>query len=279
MHPTDPSSDNADAEAPDRATVVWSDTGQPRSPRFGDVYRSLGEDGQGGLAQARHVFLAGCGLGAADGGALIRAQWHGRDAWRVLENGFGLGLNFLATWLAWQLDPGRPRRLFYEATEAWPPTADDIRRSAAPFAAVAGLGHALASQWETLQSHGTLALADGSVLLRLHTGSAQTVLAGLEPPFDSVFLDGFSPKRNPDMWTPTLLHRIGELTRPGGLAATWCVARSVRDALASAGFQVDRRPGLPPKRHCLVARRMADPAPDRTPPTNPVRPPASGLPA
>jgi tRNA 5-methylaminomethyl-2-thiouridine biosynthesis bifunctional protein len=27
----------------------------------------------------------------------------------------------------------------------------------------------------------------------------------------------------------------------------------VRDTLAAAGFEVQRRPGLPPKRHCLVA--------------------------
>ena len=39
----------------------WLDDGTPYSPRFGDRYHSE----QGGLAQAREVFLHGCGLPAA----------------------------------------------------------------------------------------------------------------------------------------------------------------------------------------------------------------------
>ena len=64
--------------------VAWDDDGTPRSPRFHDIYRSA----TGGLEQAQHVFLQGCGLPEA---------WAGRTQWRVLEAGFGLGLNFLAT--------------------------------------------------------------------------------------------------------------------------------------------------------------------------------------
>ena len=46
---------------PPEPTVVWDAHGTPRSPRFGDIYRSQGLDGLGGLAQSRHVFLQGCG--------------------------------------------------------------------------------------------------------------------------------------------------------------------------------------------------------------------------
>ena len=89
-------------------TVHWREDGTPTSPRFGDIYRSAGGDGRGGLAQARQVFLAGCGL-LADGDA--PSAWAGRQVWQVLETGFGLGLNFLATWQAWRADPQRPARL------------------------------------------------------------------------------------------------------------------------------------------------------------------------
>jgi tRNA 5-methylaminomethyl-2-thiouridine biosynthesis bifunctional protein len=87
--------------------VSWDDDGTPRSPRFDDIYRSAA----GGLEQAQHVFLDGSGLGAA---------WAGRARWRVLEAGFGLGLNFLATWHAWRCDPQRPRLLHFVSIEAWP---------------------------------------------------------------------------------------------------------------------------------------------------------------
>ena len=66
----------------------------PRSSVYGDLYHSR----IGALAQARHVFLQGNGL---------PGRWAGRARFTVLETGFGLGNNFLATWDAWQSDPAR----------------------------------------------------------------------------------------------------------------------------------------------------------------------------
>ena len=70
---------------------------------------------------------------------------------------------------------------------------------------------------------------------------------------DSVFLDGFDPRKNPAMWQASTLQALARHCRPGTRLATWCVARSVRDALAASGFVCEKRPGLPPKRHCLGA--------------------------
>ena len=54
--------------------------GVPFAPEFQDIYHSA----SGGLAQARHVFLAGNSL---------PERWRGRDSFTILETGFGLGLN------------------------------------------------------------------------------------------------------------------------------------------------------------------------------------------
>jgi tRNA 5-methylaminomethyl-2-thiouridine biosynthesis bifunctional protein len=64
----------------------------PYSARYDDIYHSA----QGGLEQARHVFL---------GGNDIPAAWRGCERFVILETGLGLGLNFLATWHAWRNDP------------------------------------------------------------------------------------------------------------------------------------------------------------------------------
>ena len=71
------------------SSVSWDGDGQPRSPLYQDIYRSRGPDGDHGLAQARHVFLQGCELLGP------QAVWKHQPHWSVLENGFGLGLNFL----------------------------------------------------------------------------------------------------------------------------------------------------------------------------------------
>ncbi len=236
--------------------VAWDEQGAPYSPRFGDRYRSEGLDGLGGLAQARHVFLAGCQLCEADGSPMPSSAWADAPRWRVLENGFGLGLNFLATWDLWRRDPRRPPVLVYEATEAFPPTAADIVRGAQAFEALGPLVHALTRHWSQLQERGALALENGAVQLHLHVGDALPTLRGLSTGVDAVFLDGFDPKLNPAMWSPELMQAVARLTRSGGMAATWCVARAVRDALHDAGFEPERRAGLPPKRHCLRARRQ-----------------------
>src|SRR2546427_191519 len=81
--------------------------GVPHSEAFGDIYHSV----SGGLEQARHVFLRGNGL---------PERWAGRERFVVFETGFGLGLNFLATWQAWRADASRPRRLHFVSIEKHP---------------------------------------------------------------------------------------------------------------------------------------------------------------
>jgi tRNA 5-methylaminomethyl-2-thiouridine biosynthesis bifunctional protein len=73
----------------DASPVAWGEDGVPRSPRFDDVYYSSA----GGLAEARTVFLEGCGLPDA---------WTGQSRFVVGELGFGTGLNILALLDLWR---------------------------------------------------------------------------------------------------------------------------------------------------------------------------------
>ena len=215
---------------PPEPTVVWDAQGTPRSPRFGDIYRSQGLDGLGGLAQSRHVFLQGCGLLGP------QARWQHRAHWTVLETGFGLGLNFLTTWAAWRADPHRSRLLHFMSVEAFPVTAQDVLRSAAPWPELRPLAQSLAERWWGLiEGVHRLRLDDGQVLLTLGIGPAAQRLHELSGQADSVFLDGFSPDVNPELWSPSLLSQVAEHCRPGTQLSTWCVTRPVREALQHPG--------------------------------------------
>lgn len=97
------------------AEVDFSDPAAPAAPAFGDVYHSRA----GALAQARHVFLGGNGL---------PGRWQGRRRFVVLETGFGLGNNFLATWDAWRQDPARCERLVFVSVEKHPLRREDLAR-------------------------------------------------------------------------------------------------------------------------------------------------------
>lgn len=213
--------------------------GSPYSPRFGDRYRSE----LGGLEQARDVFLKGCGLPEA---------WAGQPQWCVLETGFGLGLNFLVTWAAWKADPQRPRLLHFVSLEALPASADDVFRSARSHPELIPFAQALKDQlWGLLPGMHRLVFEGGRVLLTLCIGDARAMLQGAALQADSVYLDGFSPLLNPDIWDVHTFKAVARCCRRGTRVATWTVARSVRDALAQCGFVVKKVPGIPPKRDNL----------------------------
>jgi tRNA 5-methylaminomethyl-2-thiouridine biosynthesis bifunctional protein len=219
--------------------VEWDGDGTPRNPRFGDIYRST----TGGLEQARHVFLRGCGLPEA---------WRGREAWCIAETGFGLGLNFLATWRAWRDDPQRPRVLHFFSVEAYPVAPGDILRSAQAYPELQELAGELARQWYgLLPGVHRLSFESGQVQLTLGIGDAREVLKTQRFAADCVFLDGFDPERNPAMWEVPVLKGMARLCKRGAGVATWTVAGDVRRALAQCGFRVEKADGLPPKRHCL----------------------------
>jgi len=226
-------------------SIDWLDDGTPYSPRYGDRYH-----GEQGIAQARDVFLHGCGLPQA---------WAGTPQWRILETGFGFGLNFLATWAAWRADPHRSTLLHFISLEAWPVSADDLLRAARRHPELLPLAQELHAQyWGLLPGVHRLWLDGGRVLLTLCIGDAQALLRQQSWEVDSVYLDGFSPQNNPDIWSLDTLKAIARCCHRGTRLATWTIARAVRDALAQCGFTVEKVPGLPPKRDNLQA--VFDPA-------------------
>ena len=68
---------------------------------------------------------------------------------------------------------------------------------------------------------------------------------------DAWFLDGFSPARNPEMWTQQVFGSIVRASRPGATFATYTCAGWVRRGLEQAGFQVSKLPGFGLKREML----------------------------
>lgn len=230
------------------APLIIADDGTPVSPAYGDVYHSAA----GGHAQAKHVFMAGNGL---------PARWQGQHRFVILETGFGLGINFLATWLAWLNDPERCTELHFISLEKHPFTADDLARAHRALSEFAALSDELVGHWPPRESlkpgEQRIALSDGRVIFHLELGDAIDVLPTLTTEVDAIYLDGFSPAKNPDLWSPELCRSLRRLAKPGATLATWSVAGAVRRALADAGFTVEKRPGFADKRQMLVGRAIA----------------------
>ena len=224
----------------DVARLAFDTDGTPVSEAYGDVYHSAA----GGAAQARHVFLAGNGL---------PERWRARECFTLLETGFGLGLNFLATWMAWKNDPHAGTELHFVSLEKHPFTADDLAVAHAAWPEFSALAAELREHWPVLApGEHRISLDAGRVILHLIFGNAVDTLSTLKMEVDAFYLDGFSPAKNPEMWSPELCGALANRARPGATLATWSVAGGVRQALKTAGFVVEKCPGFAGKRQMLV---------------------------
>ena len=225
------------------ASLERTSGGTPFSAEFGDIYHSE----HGGLAQARHVFLSGNAL---------PARWAGREAFVVVETGFGLGLNFLATWQAWREDPSHCRRLHFISVENRPFSRDDLAAALAAFTELQPLARALVNAWPgPIAGFHRVHFDAGRVVLTLLIGDARELLPQLVARADAFYLDGFAPARNPEIWSPEVVRELARLAAPGATLATWTVAGGVRTALSDAGFALEKRAGFASKREMLVGRR------------------------
>jgi tRNA 5-methylaminomethyl-2-thiouridine biosynthesis bifunctional protein len=225
------------------ARLDRTEKGTPFSAEFGDIYHAS----QGGLAQARHVFL---------GGNALPSRWAGRDAFVIAETGFGLGLNFLATWHAWREDPSRCHRLHFISVEHRPFTHDDLAAALADFDELKPLARALVDAWPgAIAGFHRIELDAGRVTLTLLVGDARELLPQLVARVDAFYLDGFAPARNPEIWSPEVVRELSRLAAPGATLATWTVAGGVRAALSDAGFALEKCQGFADKREMLVGVR------------------------
>ena len=222
------------------AAIDFSDPLSPRSPRFDDRYHAP----YGAFEQAAHVFLAGSAL---------PGRWQGRDSFTVLETGFGLGNNFLATWAAWRADPQRSARLRFISIEKHPLHVADLRRALAG-TSQPELAADLCNAWPPLTPDlHVLPFEDGRVELLLVLGDATERLREIVASVDAFYLDGFAPACNPQMWEPGIFKALSRLAAPGATAATWSAARPVRDGLQQAGFTWRRADGIGGKRDITLA--------------------------
>ncbi len=224
------------------ARLEFADDGTPWSTSFGDVYHSA----HGGPQQALHVFLAGNDL---------PQRWQSQHRFVILETGFGLGLNFLATWRAWRDDPQRCQRLHFVSFEKHPFSAADLAIAQQAWPEFADLAGELQKHWPPLTPgvH-RLHLDDHRVILTLIFGDATKQLRAIDAAVDAFYLDGFSPAKNPELWTPELCKSLARLAAPGATLATWSVAGHVREALQAAEFDLEKRPGFAGKRQMLSGR-------------------------
>jgi tRNA U34 5-methylaminomethyl-2-thiouridine-forming methyltransferase MnmC len=207
-----------------KADLEWRD-GAPVSVRFDDPYFSLND----GLAEARHVFLGGNDL-----------PERFCEGFHIAELGFGSGLNLLAAWKTWE-EAGMISPLRFTSFEAYPMDKREMAKALAVWPELADYAERLLA--------GGLQMRADTLELNVIVGDARETLPEWGGKADAWFLDGFSPAKNPELWSSQIMQAVAGHTAQGGTFATYTAAGHVRRALIDAGFSVSRPAGHGKKRH------------------------------
>ena len=215
---------------------------------------------RGAAALAAHQLL---------GGNQLPGRWAGRSSFVVLETGFGLGHNFLATWAAWQQDARRCDRLVYLGITRHPPAPAELHHAHAgtPLAVLASR-LAQCSPWPTPDLH-CLGFDGGRVRLLLACGDVAQVLPELVAQVDAFYLVAYESSPTPGTWGPRALRSLHRLAAPGATLAACALPTELCQGLQAAGFDVQPTPNEPPQPEMTTARFaprvLAQPPPGRQP--------------
>ncbi len=223
--------------------LTWRDN-TPVSNQFDDVYFSIAN----GLSESRYVFLTQNNLSQ-------RWQQLDNDSFCILETGFGTGLNFLASWQLWNQCKPNKSHLHFVSIEKYPLNTQDIKKALAHWPELQDLASQLYTQlppniagWHTLYfDQITLTLIYDDVATALTQIKDSSVRA------NAVFLDGFSPAKNPDMWTDSILKNISECCAQKATLTTFTAVGRIRRSLQTYGFTVKKCKGHGKKRDMLSA--------------------------
>lgn len=171
-----------------------------------------------------------------------------RQAVRILEIGFGTGVNAL---LSGMWSRSNDVLLEYTALEPFPLSTEVL--ASLNYSELLGAGakeifnSIHENSWEELGQV-------SSHFLLIKTMRSASDLNELDA-FDLVYFDAFSPATQPEMWTIDVFQKMFNACASGAVLVTYCAKGQVRRDLMAVGFEVERLPGPPAKRHILRATK------------------------
>ncbi|TYZ13478.1 tRNA (5-methylaminomethyl-2-thiouridine)(34)-methyltransferase MnmD [Hymenobacter lutimineralis] len=204
-------------------------------PALNEHYHST----HGAVQEAQHVYLrAGLEPLLAAASAPVR----------VLEIGFGTGLNALLTL---QRSLVSPMLITYDTLEKYPLPLSVIEQLGVERYILNPELQDLHRQLHTAPWNEDVLLAPHFRLRKIDQELQQTTLP--ENQYHVIYFDAFAPEKQPDMWTDAVFTQLYEATAPGGCLVSYCAKGSFKRSLLAAGWQVEKIPGPPGKREMTRA--------------------------
>ena len=233
------------ASDPEYATISI-DGETAGSPVFDDVYFS----DAGGYLESEHVFIRGNRLPE-------RLRTGNGTEFVIGETGFGTGRNLLVLMkLLRELreQGGTLPEIHFVTMEKFPLRPEDLKKAQGIFRNLSREAGLFQGCYRIAGSGIQTMVPEPGITVHLIIGDVLDICTALRlsRPVDAWFLDGFSPARNPDMWSLPVMRNLFRLSIPGTTLATYTVSGTVRRNLNAAGFATVKVPGCGRKREMTV---------------------------
>ncbi|UER68041.1 tRNA (5-methylaminomethyl-2-thiouridine)(34)-methyltransferase MnmD [Borrelia sp. BU AG58] len=211
------------------------------SDRFNDIYYNPWH----GLEESVHVFIKGCGLDV---------ELSSLETANIAELGFGTGLNFVAL-LKFLGENSIRTGINYYSIEKFPLKKEKIRQVSRFFGKEVGYFRLFLSRYPNTPKRDVKMKVTDNVNLKILVGDARKRINEIPGYMDYWFLDGFSPSKNPEMWSKEVFDLILQKSKVGAKLSTFSSARVVKDGLKLANFDYARVKGFGDKRHMIKAEK------------------------
>ena len=165
---------------------------------------------------------------------------------KILEVGFGTGLNFLLTNIFFER---RKENIFYHTIEPYPLPNEVIEKLnyvseiGEQYKDIFNLSHNLENDKKNY-------ISENLEFLKSETSLENTILTDK---YDIIFYDAFAPSKKPSMWKRINLEKIFSHMKNGSVLVTYCSSGQFKRDLKSIGFKVDVLPGPKGKKEMVRA--------------------------
>lgn len=212
-------------------------------PEWDEQYHSK----HGAIQEAYHVFIKHGLHFFCKQGYQFQYSFKSENTLSILEIGFGTGLNAFITLIeAEKLDI----KINYSGVEGYPVLMDEINQLNYTkelecdnneylfdklHRATWEVKHEITSKFSLLKQQKLFHEIDN------------------ENEFDIIYFDAFGARVQPELWTEAIFKKMYKSLKSEGVLVTYSAKGSVRRAMQSVGFLVERLPGPPGKREMLRA--------------------------
>ncbi len=206
-------------------------------PELDEYYHSM----HGAVQEAKHVFI--------ENGLLTRNE---KAELKILEVGFGSGLNALLTCIKGQENPSRS--ISYIGIESNPLNHEeqkmmDFSEQIKHPNLQEFVEKIHTAEWNVLTN-----ITSNFSLLKIE---AEIQKFTTEPnAFDIIYYDAFGPRAQGEMWDKPIFEPLYRLLNDNGILVTYCAQGQFKRNLKEIGFIVESRPGPPGKREMTVAKKI-----------------------